>query len=215
MPAAEGQQRLDLFKQVAAAPTLTRIGAKLDFSGFNNGDLWIALLTFLFVDFADTTSTMFSMASFLNNFVPGFVRPDKVLLMPEMLGLCRLWSLRPAVPLQCCPISHAASHSLYSFSPKQICLGVVFCASYAARPACLINGCLGFGASLPILSHRKDIPNPVCWTMSLRCTAALPLCMLRSRTAQCIPLRIFTLLHRLCWLLIIAYAFIARILSGH
>ena len=84
VPAAEGQQRLDLFKQVAAAPTLTRIGAKLDFSGFNNGDLWIALLTFLFVDFADTTSTMFSMASFLNNFVPGFVRPDKVITLPEV-----------------------------------------------------------------------------------------------------------------------------------
>ena len=143
VPAAEGQQRLDLFKQVAAAPTLTRIGAKLDFSGFNNGDLWIALLTFLFVDFADTTSTMFSMASFLNNFVPGFVRPDKVLLLPEMLGLCRSCSPWPAVSLQCCPISHAASHSLYSFSPQQICLGVVFCASDLARRACRIKHGIG------------------------------------------------------------------------
>ena len=32
---------------------------------------WLALLTFLYVDFLDTTGTLFSMANFLNNFIPG------------------------------------------------------------------------------------------------------------------------------------------------
>lgn len=32
---------------------------------------WIALITFLYVDFLDTTGTLFSMANFMNNFIPG------------------------------------------------------------------------------------------------------------------------------------------------
>ena len=40
---------------------------------------WLALLTFLYVDFLDTTGTLFSMANFLNNFVP---------------GACKLWMAR-------------------------------------------------------------------------------------------------------------------------
>lgn len=32
---------------------------------------WLALVTFLYVDFLDTTGTLFSMANFLNNFIPG------------------------------------------------------------------------------------------------------------------------------------------------
>lgn len=33
--------------------------------------LWLAMLTFLYVDFLDTTGTLFSMANFMNNFIPG------------------------------------------------------------------------------------------------------------------------------------------------
>ena len=44
---AGGEARLDYFKKVATAPALSRIGAKLDFSGFRNGNVWIALFTFL------------------------------------------------------------------------------------------------------------------------------------------------------------------------
>ena len=29
------------------------------------------MLTFLYVDFLDTTGTLFSMANFMNNFIPG------------------------------------------------------------------------------------------------------------------------------------------------
>ncbi len=35
--------------------------------------LWLALLTFLYVDFLDCTGTLFSMANFINNFIPGAV----------------------------------------------------------------------------------------------------------------------------------------------
>ncbi len=38
--------------------------------------LWLAMLTFLYVDFLDTTGTLFSMANFMNNFIPGAALPD-------------------------------------------------------------------------------------------------------------------------------------------
>ncbi len=43
----------------------------ISFAGFTSGELWIALVTFLYVDFLDTTGTLFSMANFINNYVPG------------------------------------------------------------------------------------------------------------------------------------------------
>jgi AGZA family xanthine/uracil permease-like MFS transporter len=51
---------------------------KLDFSGLNSGDAWLALITFLYVDFLDATGTLFSMASFIDlQMGGGFVQPDK------------------------------------------------------------------------------------------------------------------------------------------
>jgi hypothetical protein len=41
------------------------------FSNFASGQLWLALITFLYVDFFDATGTLFSMANFINNFIPG------------------------------------------------------------------------------------------------------------------------------------------------
>ena len=52
-------------------PTLKATGGAISFKGFSSGELWIALVTFLYVDFLDTTGTLFSMASFINNYVPG------------------------------------------------------------------------------------------------------------------------------------------------
>ena len=52
-------------------PTLKGTGGAISFKGFQSGELWIALITFLYVDFLDTTGTLFSMASFINNYVPG------------------------------------------------------------------------------------------------------------------------------------------------
>lgn len=62
---------MDYFRNVVALPSLAATGAKLSFKGFVTGELWIALVTFLYIDFLDTTGTLFSMASFINNYIPG------------------------------------------------------------------------------------------------------------------------------------------------
>ncbi|KAK9803822.1 hypothetical protein WJX73_003626 [Symbiochloris irregularis] len=72
-----GAARLTFFKKVVRAPNLSLTGAALDFSGLSNGSAWLALITFLYVDFLDTTGTLFSMANFLNSFIPGFVNRKK------------------------------------------------------------------------------------------------------------------------------------------
>jgi AGZA family xanthine/uracil permease-like MFS transporter len=56
---------------VVDLPTLKATGMAISFTGFTSGELWIALVTFLYVDFLDTTGTLFSMANFINNYVPG------------------------------------------------------------------------------------------------------------------------------------------------
>lgn len=68
-----GEARLDYFKKVVAAPDTSATAGKLSFTGFGDGDLWIALITFLYVDFLDCTGTMYSMANFLSLYIPGFI----------------------------------------------------------------------------------------------------------------------------------------------
>jgi AGZA family xanthine/uracil permease-like MFS transporter len=46
-PISGGQQRLEFFREVVAAPTLSATGLAWDWSAFNDGKLWLALLTFL------------------------------------------------------------------------------------------------------------------------------------------------------------------------
>ncbi|CAK0784105.1 hypothetical protein CVIRNUC_007308 [Coccomyxa viridis] len=72
-----GADRLQEFKRVVDVPTLKGTGGAISFKGFQSGELWIALVTFLYVDFLDTTGTLFSMASFINNYVPGFMNAKK------------------------------------------------------------------------------------------------------------------------------------------
>lgn len=71
-------------------PTLKATGGAISFKGFSSGELWIALATFLYVDFLDTTGTLFSMASFINNYVPGmlssFESHSQMLDMSSELG---------------------------------------------------------------------------------------------------------------------------------
>ena len=64
---------MSYFKKVVAKPQIFNTGAAFDFSGFGSGDLWIALITFLYVDFLDTTGTLFSMCNFVNIFIPGLL----------------------------------------------------------------------------------------------------------------------------------------------
>lgn len=70
---AGGADRMSYFKNVVAKPKIYNTGAAFDFSGFGSGSLWIALVTFLYVDFLDTTGTLFSMCNFVNIFIPGSV----------------------------------------------------------------------------------------------------------------------------------------------
>lgn len=70
------QRRWDFFKEVATVPSISETAARLDFSAFNNGNLWLALITFLYVDFLDCTGTFFSMAGFLSQFIPNFINEE-------------------------------------------------------------------------------------------------------------------------------------------
>ncbi len=44
--------------QGAVAPRVQRTALQLDFAAFGTADLWAALLTFLYLDFLDATSTV-------------------------------------------------------------------------------------------------------------------------------------------------------------
>ncbi len=46
-PLAGGEQRLDVFKQVVAAPSLNATGLAWDWSAFKDGRTWLVLFTFL------------------------------------------------------------------------------------------------------------------------------------------------------------------------
>jgi len=76
-PIPGGQDRLDFFKEVVTKPDASASTAKFDFGGMRDGQAWLALITFLYVDFLDATGTLFSMASFIDLFHPGFVKEDK------------------------------------------------------------------------------------------------------------------------------------------
>eukprot|EP00887_Chlorella_sp_A99_P004340 scaffold15.g4340.t1 len=49
------QLRWDYFKQVVAVPNISKTAGLLDFGGMGSKDLWVALITFLYVDFLDAT----------------------------------------------------------------------------------------------------------------------------------------------------------------
>jgi hypothetical protein len=40
-------RRWDYFKKVVSVPDTSQTAGKFDFSGFRDGDLWVALITFL------------------------------------------------------------------------------------------------------------------------------------------------------------------------
>ncbi|KAJ1981508.1 hypothetical protein H4R35_000674 [Dimargaris xerosporica] len=60
---AEGTRAFEYFKQVATFHPIEHILGQLNFD-FTSGEIWVALITFLYVDILDTTGTMFSMAKF-------------------------------------------------------------------------------------------------------------------------------------------------------
>ncbi|CAO3632338.1 unnamed protein product [Cunninghamella blakesleeana] len=60
---ATGDSMFDYFRKVVTIHHMNDVLGKFDFS-FNTRDIWIALITFLYVDILDTTGTMYSMARY-------------------------------------------------------------------------------------------------------------------------------------------------------
>ncbi|KAI8394011.1 permease family-domain-containing protein [Radiomyces spectabilis] len=58
-----GDAMFDYFKTVVNVHSIDRVVGKFDFT-FDNKDIWIALVTLLYVDILDTTGTMYSMARY-------------------------------------------------------------------------------------------------------------------------------------------------------
>ena len=61
-----GEARLAYFKHVVTAPNLSLTGAALDFNGLSDGSAWLALITFLYVDFMDCTGEFNSAAPWVS-----------------------------------------------------------------------------------------------------------------------------------------------------
>ncbi|KAG0241832.1 permease family-domain-containing protein [Mortierella sp. GBAus27b] len=59
----QGNSSFDYFKKVATFHPIQSTLGKLDFT-LDNSEIWIALITFLYVDIMDTTGTLYSMAKF-------------------------------------------------------------------------------------------------------------------------------------------------------
>ena len=57
--------------QVVTVPDVSMIALDFSWSSFASPDLWAALLSFLYLDFLDTTGALFSMATYLGHSQPG------------------------------------------------------------------------------------------------------------------------------------------------
>ncbi|KAF9574688.1 hypothetical protein BGW38_008294, partial [Lunasporangiospora selenospora] len=60
---AAGDAAFDYFKKVVSFHPIEGILWKMDFN-LNSAEIWVALITFLYVDILDTTGTLYSMAKF-------------------------------------------------------------------------------------------------------------------------------------------------------
>ncbi|KAJ3172583.1 hypothetical protein HDU88_005912 [Geranomyces variabilis] len=58
-----GNGMYETFKKVVAVPHIKHTAGQMDFN-LNSGEIWVALVTFLYVDLLDTTSTLFAMATY-------------------------------------------------------------------------------------------------------------------------------------------------------
>ena len=62
-----GALRMEVFKQVVAAPSLDSTGLAWDWSAVSKGHFWVVLFTFLYIDLLDCTGTLLSMAHLLDD----------------------------------------------------------------------------------------------------------------------------------------------------
>lgn len=58
---AGGEERFSYFKNVVAVPNARKTTLAWSFAAFSRSELWVALITFLYLDFLDATGTLFSM----------------------------------------------------------------------------------------------------------------------------------------------------------
>lgn len=82
-----GADRFEYFKRVVDVPNPSKTAGALDWAGLGNGDAWVALITFLYLDFLDATGTLFTMARLVNENVPGFI-DDKARFPRRLITLC-------------------------------------------------------------------------------------------------------------------------------
>eukprot|EP00850_Spirogloea_muscicola_P003493 SM000014S00281 [mRNA] locus=s14:484205:487630:- [translate_table: standard] len=61
---SQGEYIYDYWKKGVDFHTIKKTAGALSFSNFGDGNLWVALITFLYVDLMDTTGTLYSMAKF-------------------------------------------------------------------------------------------------------------------------------------------------------
>ncbi len=71
-PIAGGEARYQYFLKGATVPNVSQSAGMFDFAALANGETWIALITFLYLDFMDATSVMFTLAGMVGDKVPGF-----------------------------------------------------------------------------------------------------------------------------------------------
>eukprot|EP00775_Hariotina_reticulata_P005975 gene5975-6214_t len=83
-PVPGGADRMAFFKNVVSVPDARKTTLAWSFAAFGRSELWVALITFLYLDFLDATGTLFSMATMLNQRMPGFVN-DKDKSFPRQL----------------------------------------------------------------------------------------------------------------------------------
>ncbi|WIA36283.1 hypothetical protein OEZ86_007609 [Tetradesmus obliquus] len=79
-----GADRYEFFRNVVSVPNAKKTTLAWNFDAFHKSELWVALITFLYLDFLDATGTLFSMASMLNHRIPGFV-DEKTKAFPRQL----------------------------------------------------------------------------------------------------------------------------------
>lgn len=60
---AGGVERFDYFRNVVAVPNASKTTLAWSFAAFGRSELWVALITFLYLDFLDATGTLFSMGA--------------------------------------------------------------------------------------------------------------------------------------------------------
>ena len=61
---AAGDAAFAYFRKVVGFHMISTTAGKISFAGFRHGNVWVALVTLLYVDVLDTTGTMYSMAEY-------------------------------------------------------------------------------------------------------------------------------------------------------